>query len=87
LHELPEVSVNLKGIFKETYSVGSLTLDKKQPGTYRALANHAGVKPAEITFVDDKLANVTAAREAGIDAIQYTSNDALIKALDGRLVS
>jgi HAD superfamily hydrolase (TIGR01509 family) len=82
LHELPEVSVHLKDIFKETYSVDTLGLDKKKTEAYGSLASRIGVDPSDIIFVDDKPANVEAAKRAGVNAIQYISNGALVQKLE-----
>jgi HAD superfamily hydrolase (TIGR01509 family) len=81
LHELPEVTPHLKDTFSAMYTVDSLGLNKKQPESYAALAAHIGVKPEEIAFIDDKAANVSAAQQAGVHAVQYTSNEELLPQL------
>lgn len=71
LHDLPEVVPHLKDIFTEKHTVELLGLNKKQPESYIALAERLGVKPEEMVFVDDKAANVAAAEQAGVNAIQF----------------
>jgi HAD superfamily hydrolase (TIGR01509 family) len=83
LHELPEVIPHLKDIFTEKHTVESLSLNKKQPESYLALAKRFGVKPEEMVFVDDKAANVAAAEQAGVVAIHYTNNENLLSKLSG----
>jgi len=85
LHELPEVLPHLKDIFTARHTAESLGLNKKQPASYTALAAHIGVKPEEILFIDDKAANVTAAKQAGVNAIQFSSNKGLFHQLVGLL--
>ena len=46
---------------------------KPDPAAYLKAAELAGVAPGDIFYVDDMPDNVVAAREAGLDAVQYTS--------------
>jgi putative hydrolase of the HAD superfamily len=57
---------------------------KPEAAMYEAAAQLAGVPPAEIFFTDDVLANVDGAREAGFDAVQYTSTPQLVAELRAR---
>lgn len=50
---------------------------KPEPAIYRAAAEMAGVDPAEVFFVDDRPENVQGAREAGFDAVLFTTAAAL----------
>lgn len=45
---------------------------KPSAAIYRAALEAAGVAPGEAAFIDDRPANVAAARALGIDAVQYT---------------
>jgi putative hydrolase of the HAD superfamily len=54
---------------------------KPQAGIFRAAAEMAGVEPGQIFYVDDVPGHVTAARQAGFDAVQYTTTPALVEAL------
>lgn len=82
LHELPEVIPHLKDIFTEKHTVESLGLNKKQPESYLALAERFDVKPEEIVFIDDKAANIAAAKQAGVYAVQFTNNEDLLLQLE-----
>jgi FMN phosphatase YigB (HAD superfamily) len=57
---------------------------KPDPKIYLAAAELAGVKPREIFFCDDVMAHVIGAREAGFDAVQYTTTPALVADLRRR---
>jgi putative hydrolase of the HAD superfamily len=64
-----------------SYEIGAL---KPEPKIYRAAAELAGVPAREIFFCDDMPGHVAAAREAGFDAVQYTSTPELIAELRRR---
>ena len=53
-----------------SYKIKSMKPDAK---IYEAAAELAKVKPSELFFTDDLLENVEAAREAGWQAVQFTS--------------
>lgn len=52
---------------------------KPDPAIFRLALEKAGLKPDEAVFVDDQLANVEAAREIGIDAIQFLNSAQLLQ--------
>jgi len=64
-----------------SYEVGAL---KPEPKMYHAAAELAGVPAGEIFFCDDTLGHVTAAREAGFDAVQFTTTPKLVAELRSR---
>jgi len=53
-----------------SYQVGAL---KPSPRIYQEAVARAACPPGECFFTDDVLANVEAARDQGIDAVQFTS--------------
>jgi HAD superfamily hydrolase (TIGR01549 family) len=59
-----------------SYEVGAA---KPDPAIFRLALERAGLKPDEAVFVDDQLANVEAAREIGIDAIQFLHSAQLLQ--------
>ena len=61
-------------VFALSYQIGAI---KPDPKIYRAAAELAGVTPQEIFFTDDMPGHVAAAREAGYDAVQYSTTAAL----------
>jgi putative hydrolase of the HAD superfamily len=76
------------GILPHAFSVRALSYElraiKPEPKIYRAAAELAGVSPSEIFFCDDTPGHVAAAREAGFDAVQYTSTQSLVDDLHSR---
>lgn len=64
-----------------SYEVGAL---KPEPKMYHAAAELAGVSASEIFFTDDIASHVTAARQCGFDAVQYTTTPALVAELHKR---
>jgi HAD superfamily hydrolase (TIGR01509 family) len=64
-----------------SYEVGSL---KPAPEIYREAIARAGCRPEECFFTDDLLANVEAARQEGMEAVQFQSFDQLQAELAAR---
>lgn len=64
-----------------SYEIGAM---KPNAEIYRAAAELAGVAPQEIFFVDDIAGHVAGARAAGIDAVQFTTAEALAAELRQR---
>jgi putative hydrolase of the HAD superfamily len=58
-----------------SYEVGAA---KPDAAIFKLALERAGVKPDEALFVDDQLANVEAAREIGIHAIQFFDSAQLL---------
>lgn len=69
-------------ILREAFSVHALSFElraaKPDRAIYLGAAQLAGVRPEEVFFTDDILANVEGARAAGFDAVQYTSTPQLV---------
>ena len=61
---------------------------KPEPRIYRILLDRYGLDPAQTLFIDDRAANIAAAREAGIDGFLFASHDpeASCEALRQRLL-
>jgi glucose-1-phosphatase len=64
-----------------SYEIGAC---KPEPKIFAAAAELAGVRPEEIFFVDDMPENVAGARQAGFDAVLYTTTPLLVAALRER---
>jgi glucose-1-phosphatase len=67
--------------FALSYQLGSC---KPSPKIFEGAAKLAGFPPREIFFVDDVADNVAGARQAGFDAVQYTSTLRLVADLRER---
>jgi FMN phosphatase YigB (HAD superfamily) len=61
-----------------SYELGAM---KPEAAIYQAAARLAGVAPAEIFFVDDRMEHVEGACRAGFDAVLFTGVADLIAAL------
>ena len=61
---------------------------KPEPRIYRILLDRYGLDPAQTLFIDDRVANIAAAREAGIDGFLFDPHDpeASCEALRQRLL-
>ncbi|MBW8750426.1 MAG: HAD family phosphatase [Propionibacteriales bacterium] len=57
--------------FRAVLVSGELGLAKPDPSIYQALLRRTGTRPEETFFTDDSARNVSAAREVGLDAVQY----------------
>jgi putative hydrolase of the HAD superfamily len=64
-----------------SYEVGTAKPDER---IFRRAIERAGVPAERILFIDDMTGHVEAARRLGIDAVQYTTTDALLRDLLAR---
>jgi HAD superfamily hydrolase (TIGR01509 family) len=64
-----------------SYELGAMKPDVK---IFQAAADLAGVAPQDIFFTDDIPGHVEGARQAGFDAVQYTTTPALVEELHKR---
>ena len=60
---------------------------KPEPEIYAQAASMAGVNPHEIFFTDDRTENVSAARDAGFDAVLFKEAGQLVSDLVSRGIS
>ncbi|MDO8509825.1 MAG: HAD-IA family hydrolase, partial [bacterium] len=74
IQEHPALQPKMEGIFKGVFSAARLGLKKTDVETYKIIANKIDLKPEEILYIDDKQANLDAAKEAGLAVIHYESN-------------
>ena len=68
-------------VFALSYELGAC---KPSAKIFEKAAALTGLAPEEIFFVDDVAANVAGARQAGIDAVQYTGTPQLVSDLRAR---
>ncbi len=65
------------GIFQHLFLSYEMRMRKPEPIIYHTVAEHVGLKPADLMFVDDHPENVQAARVAGWQAVLHPANAAL----------
>jgi len=70
----------LAGFTDHTFS-HRLKMAKPDPAIYQHAAEGLNVPPENILFIDDREENIAAARAAGMQAVQYTSHDAFLRAM------
>jgi putative hydrolase of the HAD superfamily len=70
----------LSGFAHHTFS-HRLRLAKPELAIYRLAAEGLGYPPAQILFIDDREENIAGARQAGMEAIQYTSHEAFLRSM------
>lgn len=68
-------------VFALSYELGAC---KPSPKIYQGAAELAGESPGDIFFVDDVAGHVAGARQAGFDAVQYTTTSKLVDDLRRR---
>lgn len=70
----------LSGFAHHTFS-HRLLMAKPEPAIYAYAAEGLQTDPANVLFIDDREDNIVAARQAGMQAIQYTSHDAFLRGM------
>lgn len=71
-------------VFGTTIVSGQIGMVKPSVEIYRRLCADAGLQPAQCVFIDDGLHNCAGAKAAGMDAIHFTTPQALQAALQER---
>ncbi|MHA7128232.1 HAD family hydrolase [Algoriphagus namhaensis] len=64
---------NLSDLFDHVFLSHEMSLAKPDPKIYRTMLQNLQTTPERVTFFDDLAANVTAAKQLGIHAIQVTN--------------
>ena len=81
IQNAPELEPYLKPLFIKVFSALDLNYGKKDAQAYSEIARILEINPTEITFIDDTLENIEAAKIAGLKTIHFQSNKQLIQAL------
>ena len=68
-------------MLRDIFSANDLGITKRDPQSYKFIAEDLGKKPEEIFFTDDTSGNIEAAKEAGIKTHLFVSNPELINTL------
>lgn len=71
IQEDPKLAPIILGLFKKVIAGAKLKLHKNEANSYQLIANNLRVDHSEILYIDDIQENITAAKEAGLSAIQY----------------
>ena len=81
IQNAPEIKTLLDKVFTGIFSAKDLGLSKKDSQIYQLIAEKLHKNPSEIIFIDDTIENIYPAQKAGLQTIQYLSNEQLIKEL------
>ena len=63
----------IDGAFDEIVISSEIGMIKPDPGIYRYMLNKLGCSASEAVFVDDRIINVRAAQEIGLEAVLFTN--------------
>jgi 2-haloacid dehalogenase len=84
IHHGPEAFPDVFALFDDIVVSGAEGVAKPDPAIFAVLARRLGHAIEGILYVDDSMANVDAARAAGMDAVHFTDADALLEELRER---
>jgi len=59
-----------------------LRVAKPEAAIYQAAAEALATPPAKILFIDDKVENIEAAHQVGMQAIQYSDHDSFVREME-----
>jgi len=85
IQDSPEILPTLNKIFQKIYSGTKLGLSKRESKSYLVIAEDLNLSPEEILFIDDLDSNILAAKNAGLVAVCYISNEQIIQAIKTKL--
>ncbi len=78
IQDASEFQPYLQPIFEKVFSAGKMGVSKQDAETYTKLAVEIGLQPHEILFVDDISSNVKAAKQAGMQTVQFENNKKVV---------
>lgn len=81
----PAIKPILANLFSHIFVANDMETTKKDPNSYLLIAKTLNVEPENILFIDDQEANLKVAKEAGLQTLQFISNEQLFKELKTRL--
>ena len=71
----PEAKKKFNSLFKKIYYAKDFSYAKGEPQPYLFIADDLGKKPNEFLFIDDMIENVKGAQKAGLNTLQFKSNE------------
>lgn len=72
-------------VFDEIIISAEVGLAKPDPAIYQMMLDRLNVEPAEAVFIDDFIANITAAQELGMQTIHFQQPSLALQKLDSLL--
>lgn len=80
-------ALKVDGLFDHIFISSEMKMSKPQPEIYKAVLATVMLRPDQIIFIDDKDANITAARQLGIPSLKFTDSVGLQDRLNAAGVS
>lgn len=81
IQEQEDVKPFVNQTFQKVYTASALGMEKSNPDAYKYIAADLGKDAQEMLFIDDSHDNVTAAHKAGLQTLQFKSNQQLLSDL------
>ena len=81
IQDAPELQPTVDSLFKKVFSASKMGTNKALPEAYTMIVKDLGVDVKELVYIDDSLVNIEAAKNAGLQTIQYTNNEKLLSKL------
>lgn len=81
IQEDPSIKDDISKLFIKIYSAKKMGMSKKDPESYKHIAQDIGLNPGEILFIDDSQENLDAAKIAGLATTKYTNNPETIESI------
>ena len=85
VQEAPEIRNAVMAVFETVFTVPSVGYSKTDQRAYRKIAQTLGVETSEVLFIDDSISNCFAAREAGMQAVQFVDTKSIIQSIEAWL--
>ncbi|MGA2910652.1 MAG: HAD-IA family hydrolase [Candidatus Microgenomates bacterium] len=82
IQDAPEIRERVGEVFEKVFSGEEMMISKKEPESYKKIAELIGLPVSDILFIDDSPVNVQAAGIAGLSAVQYKDNKSLMNYID-----
>ena len=81
----PAIKPILEENFSDIFVANDLGIDKKDPSCYTHLARILKERPENILLIDDTKEKIVAAKKAGLQTIQFITNEKLFEKLKKKL--
>ncbi len=81
----PAIKPHLDNIFAQVFTAHDLGTYKRDPNGYKIISQKLNVSPENILFIDDMPENIEAAKQAGLQTIQFTTSEEVLKELQSKL--
>jgi len=78
----PEIRSKVQAVFKKIFTVPMIGIQKTNSEAYTRICEELNTDPANALFIDDTQANVSAAQQAGLEAVVYENNAQILSAIE-----